>query len=140
MCYFLTSYVEESLITRPFREICKKHGLMEYQTDDDLLLLAPKKAVCFYVNDSHCDCGTAIGGGEGADSEELQRYLAFWKELQSYGKMSYITIFKHWASDKRPCPLVTEKIHIDDLDEKYMANMKTDVLYKIHLYKQRYCR
>jgi len=134
----LTSYVPKKYVKEPFRAICKKHELLECLDGDDLFLLAPEEALCFRVNDFHCDCGTAIGGGEDADSEEMQRYLAFWKELQSNGRMSYITLFKHWASDERPNPLITEKIHIDDLDERYLASMKTDVLYKIHLYKRRY--
>lgn len=141
MCYFVTSYVENSFCTNDFEKICRKYHVMSNDADNNLHHLTSATAVGFYFTNNYCDCGTPIGGETYKNNEELKRYVSFIKELRQCRNAKYIALLKHWYSGsaiEKPEDILSEEIHANDIDEKYLSDMKDDVLYKIYLYPKYY--
>ena len=142
MCYFLSAYVEQASDNSQMRKICDKYSLLQWQMECEFDLPKLHSVNCYRLTTVHCDCGTALGGGKKAKSDELGKYLSFFRELKDCNRACYIAILKHWAgSDSgifKAEQIPIEKIHVDDLDLDFLANLHDEVLYKIQLFPSYY--
>jgi len=138
MCYFLSAYVEQASDNSQMRKICDKYSLLQWQIKSEFDFPKLRSVNCYRLTTNYCDCDTALGGGKKAKRDELNKYLSFFRELKDCKRSCYIAILKHWAgSDSKIIKgdqIPIEKIHVDDLNLDFLAELHDEVLYKIQLF------
>lgn len=134
MCYYLYGNTEE----RAFNEIKKinqKYDLISYETKTSIPFFSSiKDGVYFRITDDECDCVNPIIKKDNSH-KEITKYKNWLHELGKYDKLKYLYIIKYWDDNSEKTITEITKIHINDVDENYLVNMKDDTLYKIMYYK-----
>jgi len=130
MCYFITAYTQEDFCTEPFVKTCSRFEIMEESFPADHIVPLSRG---FFFTGNCCDCDSPIGSKGQDQPEVLSNYVAFFKSL-SYCENS-ILLLKHWYSGnvetESICNLKNVRIHVDELDERFLLNIEDDVLYEI---------
>ena len=93
------------------------------------------------VNDSYrvtarlCDCDFPFGAAN-PDAEELAELVRLIRNLRTVRNVKCVYLCKTWTGDKNESE---ETVHIDDIDlPHFLADAKTNCLYRIELYRRDY--
>ena len=87
----------------------------------------------FRVTAHPCDCDFPFGGAK-PDAEELIRLAQLIRALRSARNAKCIYLCKTWTGTQNKSE---ETVHIDDIDlPRFLADAKTDCLYRIDLYRR----
>lgn len=89
----------------------------------------------FRVTARHCDCDFPFGMAK-PDAEELVRLAQLIRALRSARNAKCVYLCKTWAGTRNESE---ETVHIDDVDlQRFLADAKTDRLYRIDLYPRHF--
>ncbi|NMC57622.1 MAG: hypothetical protein GYA50_10415 [Eubacteriaceae bacterium] len=132
MCYYLYGNIDVTAYNEDFFKVCDKFNIPHnklYDYDIELKSKIKPKGVFFRLTDNHCDCNSSIGS-EKINNKELTNYLNWLTALKKYRDINYVYIFKRWSDD-----IIDTKItiHFDNIDNRYLADMKENTFYRIQL-------
>lgn len=143
MCYYLYAGVNASGYNEEFKNICRKHNMSDHETitpakDKNMPLGIEKDTVWLEITGNYCDCDTSIGENY-AETDEIKRFLMWFRELKSLKKIKYIYFGKLLFSGCRADTIerMVPKINIAYVNKKMLSRLETDTLYKILNYNNR---
>lgn len=144
MCYYLSGYINEGTDWQKFSDVYRKfiggQEMVCYPAIKKGLIDGKNDSLAFHFGlDTYCDCGTPFG--EGKITQEIRNAYTLLKDLKDCSKLRYMAILKHMYSGsfsklEHDTEYTVQKIHIDNVDEEFLANIEDDVFYKILYYRR----
>jgi hypothetical protein len=138
MCYFIGAYTGKPIDDPVLFEVCRKFKFMVGRCEGYEGFPTIKGMYGYHLVGGTCNCDTSLGIGEKANIRnrdkklsELDTFIRFFNSLKDTRKLMHISLIKHWAND--PICDEIENIHVEDLDVKFLLNIRNDVFYRIQL-------
>ena len=134
MCYMLYGAVNREVSPLDYARVrAESRFTIRPGTKQALELCIQRDDGSFRVTASPCDCDFPLGTGT-PEAEPLAELAGLIRALRTVRNAKCVYLCKTWTGTRNKSE---ETVHIDDIDlPKFLADAKTDCLYRIDLYRR----
>ena len=132
MCYFAYSAVNPEADPADLERLTGKYAYhFRPGTRHDIKMAVAEESGAYSLTDWYCDCDFPLCEGN-ARAPELLELAEQLEALRRVRGIKCVYLCKTWAGDRNKNE---ETVHIEDVDlPEFLADMKTETLYRIDLY------